>query len=87
MIKKISFLLLLLSSCYIYSQDKFSIKGSLVNKENQPLENIVIKLYNENEFKSSISNNKGELWILNYKHHLRLWAISPKQLKKSHKGL
>ena len=67
MIKKISFLLLLLSSYYIYSQDKFSIKGSLVNKENQPLENIVIKLYNENEFKSSISNNKGEFSFVNLK--------------------
>ena len=62
MIKKISFLLLLLSSYYIYSQDKFSIKGSLVNKENQPLENIVIKLYNENEFKSSISNKSCKNW-------------------------
>lgn len=50
----------MLFSCYLFSQAKYDIKGSLINKENQPLENIIIKLYNENEFHNTISNINGE---------------------------
>ena len=67
MIKNIFFFIFIFSSYYLFSQVKYDIKGSLINKENKPLENIVIKLYNKNEFHNTISNTNGEFSFTNLK--------------------
>ncbi|WP_312900507.1 outer membrane beta-barrel protein [Chryseobacterium taichungense] len=56
---------ILFLNTYLYAQENFSIEGILINKDHSGVGQVTVKLHNQNIFRISTTNNKGQFSFSN----------------------